>query len=154
MPLELDRNDRRILNRVQGDFPIASRPFLEVGHELGMPEDDVISRVRRLLETGAINRLGPVLNQATLGGERTLAAMHVPPERLEEIAALVNGFAIVSHNYERDHHYNLWFVLSSENPGEIDKVLAAIEQRSGIAVMNLPTLEEYFLGVRFQLSPD
>jgi DNA-binding Lrp family transcriptional regulator len=154
MPLELDKNDRRILNRVQSGFPIASRPFLEVGRELGMTEDEVISRVQRLLEAGAINRLGPVLNPAALGGERTLAAMHVPPERLDEIAALVNGFDIVSHNYEREHHYNLWFVLSSENPGEIDQVLAAIEQRSGIAVMNLPALEEYFLGVRFQLSPD
>ena len=154
MPLELDKNDRLILNHIQGDFPLTSRPFLEVGRELGMPEEEVIARVRRLLDTGAINRLGPVLNPATLGGERTLAAMHVPPERLEEIAALVDSFDIVSHNYEREHHYNLWFVLSSENPGEIDKVLAAIEQRSGIAVMNLPTLEEYFLGVRFQLSPD
>jgi len=154
MPLELDKHDRRILNRVQSDFPIASHPFLEVGHELGMTEEEVISRVQRLLDTGAINRLGPVLNPATLGGERTLAAMHVPPERLDEVAELVNGFAILSHNYEREHHYNLWFVLSSENPGEIDKVLAAIEQSSGIAVMNLPTLEEYYLGVRFQLSPD
>ena len=151
MPPELDRNDRLLLNRIQSDFPITPRPFLDVGRELGMTEDDVIARVRRLLETGVVNRLGPVLSPTAVGGERTLAAMSVPLERLEEVAALVNSFEAVSHNYEREHHYNLWFVLSSEEPGEVERALAAIERETGIAVMNLPALEEYFLGVRFQL---
>jgi len=151
MPVELDKNDRLILNRLQSDFPVTPRPFLDVGRELGMTEGEVIARVRRLLEAGAINRLGPVLSPTAVGGERTLAAMSVPPERLEEVAALVNSFEAVSHNYEREHHYNLWFVLSAEEPGEVERVLAAIERETGIAVMNLPALEEYFLGVRFQL---
>jgi DNA-binding Lrp family transcriptional regulator len=151
MPPELDRNDRLLLNRIQSDFPITPRPFLDLGRELGMTEDDVIARVRRLLEAGTINRLGPVLSPTAVGGERTLAAMSVPPERLEEVAALVNSFEAVSHNYEREHHYNLWFVLSAEEPGEVERALAAIERETGIAVMNLPALEEYFLGVRFQL---
>ena len=148
---ELDRNDRLLLNRIQSDFPITPRPFLDVGRELGITEDEVIARVRRLLETGVVNRLGPVLSPTAVGGERTLAAMSVPPERLEGVAALVNSFDAVSHNYEREHHYNLWFVLSAEEPGEVEHVLAAIERETGIAVMNLPALEEYFLGVRFQL---
>jgi len=154
MPPELDRNDRLLLNRIQSDFPLTPRPFLDVGRELGMTEDEVIARVRRLLESGAINRLGPVLSPTAVGGERTLAAMSVPPERLEEVAALVNSFEAVSHNYEREHHYNLWFVLSSEEPGEVERALAAIERETGIAVMNLPALEEYFLGVRFQLPTE
>jgi DNA-binding Lrp family transcriptional regulator len=148
---ELDRNDRLLLNRIQSGFPIASRPFLEIGEMLGMSEEEVIARVRHLLETGVVNRLGPVLSPTAVGGERTLATMSVPPERLEEVAALVNSFEAVSHNYEREHHYNLWFVLSSEEPGEVERALAAIERETGIAVMNLPALEEYFLGVRFQL---
>ncbi len=151
MPLELDRNDRLLLNRIQSDFPITPHPFLDVGRELVMTEDEVIARVQRLLESGAVNRLGPVLSPTAVGGERTLAAMSVPPERLEEVAALVNSFEAVSHNYEREHHYNLWFVLSAEEPGEVERALAAIERETGIAVMNLPALEEYFLGVRFQL---
>jgi len=151
MRIELDNSDRLLLNRLQSDFPITSRPFLDVGRELGMSEDEVIARVRRLLEAGVVNRLGPVLSPTAVGGERTLAAMSVPPERLEEVAALVNGFEAVSHNYEREHHYNLWFVLSAEEPGEVERALAAIERETGIAVMNLPALEEYFLGVRFQL---
>ena len=151
MPPELDRNDRLILNRIQSDLPVTPRPFLDIARELGMTEDDVIARVRRLLESGAVNRLGPVLSPTAVGGERTLAAMSVPPERLEEVAALVNSFEAVSHNYEREHHYNLWFVLSAEEPGEAEHVLTAIEREAGIAVMDLPALEEYFLGVRFQL---
>jgi DNA-binding Lrp family transcriptional regulator len=151
MAPELDNKDRLLLNRLQSDFPVTPRPFLDVGQEVGMTEDDVIARLRRLLETGAVNRLGPVLSPSAVGGERTLAAMPVPPERLEEVAALVNSFEAVSHNYEREHHYNLWFVLSAAAPGEVQRALAAIERETGIAVMNLPALEEYFLGVRFQL---
>jgi DNA-binding Lrp family transcriptional regulator len=151
MAPELDNKDRLLLNRLQSDFPVTPRPFLDVGQEVGMTEDDVIARLRRLLETGAVNRLGPVLSASAVGGERTLAAMPVPPERLEEVAALVNSFEAVSHNYEREHHYNLWFVLSAAAPGEVQRALAAIERETGIAVMNLPALEEYFLGVRFQL---
>ena len=83
MPPGLDRNDRLLLNRIQSGFPITSHPFLDVGRELGMTEDDVIARVQRLLELGVINRLGPVLSPTAVGGERTLAAMAVPPERLE-----------------------------------------------------------------------
>ncbi len=154
MAPELDSNDRLLLNRIQSDFPLTPRPFLDVGRELGMTEDDVIARLRRLLETGAVNRLGPVLSPTAVGGERTLAAISVPPERLEEVAALVNSFQAVSHNYEREHHYNLWFVLSAARPGEVERALAAIERETGIAVMNLPALEEYFLGVRFQLPTD
>jgi len=154
MAPELDSNDRLLLNRIQSDFPLTPRPFLDVGRELGMTEDDVIARLRRLLEAGAVNRLGPVLSPTAVGGERTLAAISVPPERLEEVAALVNSFEAVSHNYEREHHYNLWFVLSAAQPGEVERALAAIERETGIAVMNLPALEEYFLGVRFQLPTD
>lgn len=151
MRVELDNSDRLLLNRLQSDFPITPRPFLDVGRELGMSEDEVIARVRRLLESGAVDRLGPVLSPTAVGGERTLAAMSVPSERLEEVATLVNGFEAVSHNYEREHHYNLWFVLSAEEPGEVERALTAIERETGIAVMNLPALEEYFLGVHFQL---
>ncbi len=154
MTVELDRNDRLLLNSLQGEFPLASRPFLDVGERLGMSEEEVISRLRRLLQSGAVSRLGPVLSATAMGGERTLAAMQVPSERLEEVATLVNGFPTVSHNYEREHRYNLWFVVSSEEPGEVERVLSAIEERTGIAVMRLPALEEYFVEVRFQLATD
>lgn len=152
MPVELDERDRLLLNNVQGDFPLTSRPFRDVGERLGMTEDEVIDRIRRLLDEGALSRFGPVLNTTKLGGARTLAAMQVPPERLEEVAEFVNSFDAVSHNYQREHVFNLWFVVSSEEPAEVRRVLAAIRERTGLPIMELPALAEYFVEVRFQFD--
>lgn len=152
MPVELDDSDRVLLNNVQGDFPMTPRPFREIGERLGMPEAEVIARIQRLLGEGALSRFGPVLSATALGGARTLAAMHVPPDRLEEVAATVNGFDAVSHNYERQHHFNLWFVVSSEDPAEVERVLSMIREKTGLPVMDLPALEEYFVEVRFHFD--
>ena len=117
-----------------------------------MTESEVMARVRRLLEEGALSRLGPVLDTTALGGARTLAAMHVPPERLEAVAATVNSFDAVSHNYQREHLFNLWFVVSSEDPAEVARVLSAIEEKTALPVMELPALEEYFVEVKFHFD--
>ena len=152
MPVELDKVDKTLLNNLQGGFPLTSRPFLEVAERLGMTEAEVMARLQRLLATGALNRFGPVLSATALGGARTLAAMAVPSDRLEEVAALVNSFPSVSHNYEREHHINLWFVVSSEEPPEVKRVLAEIEKRTGLPVLRLPAEEEYFVEVRFHFD--
>ncbi len=152
MAVELDEKDRRLLNGTQGDFPLTSRPFREVGERLGLTEDEIIARTRRLLEEGALSRFGPVLNTTKLGGSRTLAAMKVPPERLEEVAALVSSFDAVSHNYEREHAFNLWFVVSSEEPAEVTRVLDEVRRRTRLAVTELPALAEYFVEVKFHFD--
>jgi siroheme decarboxylase len=152
MPVELDSKDKRLLNELQGGLPLAPRPFLEIGERLGMPESEVVERVRRLLAEGALNRLGPVLNATKLGGARTLAAMRVPPERLEEVASVVNGFDAISHNYEREHEFNLWFVVSSEDATEVERVLRGIEAKTRLPVMELPAVEEYFVEVKFHFD--
>jgi DNA-binding Lrp family transcriptional regulator len=152
MTIELDSRDRLLLNNVQGDFPLSPRPFREIGERLDMSEAEVIARIRRLLDEGALSRFGPVLSATALGGARALAAMHVPRERLEEVAATVNSFDAVSHNYEREHHFNLWFVVSSEDPAEVERVLAAIRERTRLSLMELPALEEYFVEVRFHFD--
>ena len=152
MTLKLDPTDAALLDELQTGLPLESRPFLVIGQKVGLSEDETVSRVRALLEAGAINRIGPVLSATAMGGRRILAAMRVPPERLEDVASYVNRFPAVSHNYEREHRYNLWFVVSSDDPAEADAVLSAIERQTGLAVMELPALEEYFLGVRFELA--
>ena len=96
-----------------------------------MTESEVVARVRRLLAEGALNRLGPVLDATELGGARTLAAMRVPPERLEEVAGIVNSFDAISHNYEREHEFNLWFVVSSEERRRCERVLRPSRRRRG-----------------------
>ena len=154
MPLALDRTDRLLINRLQRGFPLSSRPYREVGQELGLEEGDVIRRLGRLLAEGGLTRLGAILNAPQLGGQRTLAAVAAPPERLEEVIQAINRHPEVSHNYERTHHYNLWFVVSSEEPEAIERVIAEIEEETGLAVINLPTLEEYRVEFYYELPLD
>ena len=103
-----------------------------------------------MVETGALSRFGTILNAPQLGGERTLAAMRVPPERFEEVAAFVNSLDAVSHNYERTHEFNMWFVISSDDEGDIAAHDRRDRARDGTAVINLPTLEEFFVDIRFR----
>ncbi|MBI4302626.1 MAG: Lrp/AsnC family transcriptional regulator [Chloroflexi bacterium] len=149
---KLEEGDKIILNHIQGGFPITSRPFKEIGEKLGMSETEVIERIKNLCLSGALSRFGPVLNPRRMGGNSTLAAMSVSPDRLEQVIALVNSYPEVSHNYERQHRFNLWFVVSAESEAEIKRVLAEIEAKSSFAVMNLPMMEEYFVGVNFQFE--
>jgi DNA-binding Lrp family transcriptional regulator len=145
----IDDVDRLLLNNLQGGFPVVHRPFAQVAAELGLDEDGVLTRLRRLVDTGALSRFGTVLNAPQLGGERTLAAMHVPPERFDEVAELVNGLDAVSHNYERTHYYNMWFVISSEDEDDIRRTIDTIERVTGLTVIDLPSLEEFFVDIKF-----
>ncbi|MDP2949593.1 MAG: AsnC family transcriptional regulator, partial [Chloroflexota bacterium] len=146
--------DRLLINHLQGGFPLCSRPYHEVGERLGLSEEEVIARLRRLLEVGALTRLGAILDAPRLGGERTLAAMQVPPERVEEVAAAINRHPEISHNYQREHRFNVWFVVSSEDGSAVQRVIHKIEAETGLNVMNLPSLEEYYVEFRFPLSVD
>ena len=146
----LDDTDRLLLNELQGGFPVTHRPFADVAGRLGLDEGDVIAHLRRLVETSALSRFGTILNAPQLGGERTLAAMRVPQERFEKVAAYVNSLDAVSHNYERAHEFNMWFVISSEDQDDIDRTIARIERETGLGVINLPTLEEFFVDIRFR----
>lgn len=148
--IAIDDTDRLLLNSLQGGFPVAHRPFAEVASSLGLEEDDIIERLRRMVDNGALSRFGTVLNAPELGGERTLAAMEVPAERFDEVAAFVSGLDAVSHNYERTHRLNMWFVISSEDEEDIARTIAEIEGETGLAVLNMPTLEEYFVDIRFK----
>ena len=148
--IAIDETDRLLLNNLQGGFPVTHRPFADVAARLGLDEDDVIVRIRRMVETGALSRFGTVLNAPELGGQRTLAAMHVPADRFDEVAAFVNGLDTISHNYERTHHLNMWFVISSEDEADIQRTIDEIERHTGLAVLNMPTLEEYFVDIKFK----
>jgi DNA-binding Lrp family transcriptional regulator len=152
--IALDRQDKLLINRLQKGFPISPRPYLEVGQALGLGEEEVIDRLQRLLSEGALTRLGAILNAPKLGGQRTLAAVQAPPERLEEVIAAINRHPAVSHNYERTHDYNLWFVISSEDPDAIERTIAEIERETGLRVINLPTLEEYHVEFYYELPID
>ena len=147
----IDRTDRAIINRLQDGLPVCARPYAAAAEELGITEADLIERLEGLRESGVLSRFGPMFHAEKLGGALTLAAMRVPPEDFERVAEVVNGFSQVAHNYERENAFNMWFVLATERPEEIDDVIAAIEERTGLEVIDLPKLEEFYVGLRFAL---
>jgi DNA-binding Lrp family transcriptional regulator len=144
----IDALDRRLINSMQDGFPISDRPFAEVADRLGIDEAEVIARLGRLLEDGVLSRFGPLYNVANMGGAMTLAAISVPEAQFDEVADLVNAYVEVAHNYRRDHRLNMWFVVACETPQEIAAVLADIESRTGLPVLDLPKEEEFFLELK------
>jgi DNA-binding Lrp family transcriptional regulator len=141
---------RRLLAEFQRDFPLTPRPYARLAEELGVDEETVIETLRALKEEGAVSRVGAVFRPNTVGAS-TLAAMTVPAERLDEVAQLVSGYAEVNHNYEREHRFNLWFVVAAPDEARVAAVLDEIEDRTSLPVMNLPMVEDYHLDLGFDL---
>lgn len=144
----MDDLDRRIINALQGGFPVVPQPFAAAGEALGVGEQELMARIGRMIDEGTLSRFGPLFNADRMGGAFTLCAMHVPPARFERVAAIVNAFPQVAHNYQRAHRLNMWFVLASDDLGGIPEAIAMIEQATGIEVLDFPKLEEYFIGMR------
>ena len=149
--LDLDAIDRRLLNDFQQGFPLSTRPYADLGTRLGIGEAEVLARLSRLSAVGAVSRVGAVLRPKRVGVS-TLAAMAVPPGRLETVAELVSSYPEVNHNYEREHRVNLWFVLTAPDAARLNEVLAEIALYTGIEVLDLPMLEEYHIDLGFPLQ--
>lgn len=149
----LDALQRRLLNDFQRGFPLAPAPFALVAARLGVSEGTVLEQLRRLQEWGCVSRVGPVFRPHAAGAS-TLAAMAVPPRRLESVAGLVSGYEHVNHNYERDHRLNLWFVVTAADGASLAAVVHDIEARAGLTVVDLPLLEDYYIDLGFDLDWD
>ncbi|MEZ5777425.1 MAG: AsnC family transcriptional regulator [Paracoccaceae bacterium] len=147
-PDALDAIDRLILNQLQEGFPLSHRPFADAAQGLGITEADLIARLQKLREEGAITRFGPFFDAEAMGGAFCLCAMAVPDDRFEEVVTLVNAYPEVAHNYERDHRLNMWFVLATDKPDGIERVARAIEADTGLKVLLFPKLKEFFIGFR------
>jgi DNA-binding Lrp family transcriptional regulator len=149
--LQLTPTEHRLLDEFQHGFPLESRPYARIAQELGISESAVLDSLQRLQAAGAVSRVGPVL-QPNRVGVSTLAALAVPMERLDEIAALVSEYPEVNHNYQREHHYNLWFVVTAPDRARLDAVLQDIGRRCGQPLLDLPMLEDYFIDLGFRLQ--
>ncbi len=147
---ELSRLEYRLLNDFQRDFPLTSRPFLAIAEELGTDEETILKTLESLVERKMISRLGPVFRPRRLGAS-TLAALAVPEDQLETVAAMVSAYPEVNHNYEREHLFNLWFVVTATSEAEIEKVLSDIRDRSRCRLLNLPMEDAYHIDLGFPL---
>lgn len=144
----LDATDRTIINALQGGFPVCERPYAAAAESLGLEEQDLITRLRRLLENGAASRFGPMYNADRMGGAFCLCAMSVPREEFDDVVAKVNARREVAHNYERDHDFNVWFVLASEKQERIADVIEEIRAETGFDVLAFPKLREFYIGLK------
>ncbi len=148
----LDTIDRRLLDIIQTAFPLHPRPFARLGEELGVSEEEALARVRCLKAQGLIRRLGANFDSRKLGWRSTLCGAKVPEEKLAAFTAEVNRLPGVTHNYLRDHSYNVWFTLIAPSESEIAATLLELARRTGITALNLPAQKVYKLKVDFALE--
>jgi DNA-binding Lrp family transcriptional regulator len=144
----MDELDRRIVNGLQGGFPLCERPFEVIANGLGTTEDELLSRLKNLLEAKVLTRFGPLFDAERLGGAFSLCAMSVSEEDFERVARLVNAHPEIAHNYERAHRLNMWFVLATDRTARIPEIVSSIEKETGYPVLELPREEEYFVELR------
>lgn len=141
----------RLLNDYQHDFPLVAAPFATMATALGVSEADVLDTLARLQERGTVSRVGAVFRPRSIGAS-TLAALAVPDGELERVAQMVSAYPEVNHNYQREHHYNLWFVVAAPDELALQRVLREIEERSGCRVLYLPLVEDYHIDLGFDLT--
>ena len=149
---ELDTIDRAILNRIQSDFPITSRPYMPIADEVGISEDDVLKRLVRLKENGIIRRIGGNFVPNKLGFVSTLCAAKVPEDMIESFAKVVNRYPGVTHNYLRDNKYNIWFTFIAPSMEVIEANLKNISKETKISdIINLPATKVFKIKAHFDL---
>jgi DNA-binding Lrp family transcriptional regulator len=150
--MKLDQLDRAILDVLQNEMPLTCQPFKEIADQLGTSENEVIKRIAAMKESGLIRRIGGIMNSKQLGYFSTLCAMTVPTERIEEVTEMINELAGVTHNYLRDHHFNIWFTLTSPSRSEMEKQLHDLEQACGLKILPMPAQKLYKIKVSFDMG--
>lgn len=146
----MDLLTQRLLDRFQHGVPVCARPYQAMAEVLGCSEADVLERLGRLAETGALSRIGPVVEHSKAGAS-SLVALAVPAAELEQVAAYINSLPEVNHNYEREHDYNLWFVLTGPSRSHLDAVLLDIRQHTGLEPLDLPMVKSYRIDLGFPM---
>ena len=148
----MDDIDRAIINEIQSDFPIEARPFQELGNRLKLSEDEILGRVKRLKEDGVIRRIGGNFNSKKLNFTSTLCAAKVPEAKIDEFVKAVNRYPGVTHNYLRNHEYNIWFTFIAENMAIINDAIKEITILTGVTeIRNLPAVKMFKIKVDFEV---
>ena len=149
----LDDVDKRILRTLQEDLPIVSRPFAEVADKIGITEEEFFLRVKKLIDSGIIRKFGLRIDSAKVGFASTLIGLKVPEDKLEEIAKKLNKYNCVTHNYSREHEYNLWITVIEQNQEKLNEFVKKIVKEDYVQDMvNLPTKTRFKINVKFDLE--
>lgn len=143
--------EKRLLDEFQHNFPIEEHPYSVIAERLGVTEDEVLDALRSLCKQGIVTRVGPVFRPHRVGVS-LLVAMQVPADDLERVAAIVSAHPAVNHNYEREHIYNLWFVVTARNEAVLKQSLDALERATGYPCLRLPLEEEYHINLGFRIA--
>lgn len=150
----LTPKDLELIDRLHGGFPLSEHPYADVGQALGMTESQVIERLQALLADGMLTRFGPLFQIERAGGQFVLAAMAVPESAFDDVAAIVNGYDEIAHNYRREHALNMWFVVAAESASDAQHVIARIEADTGCKVFAFPKEREFFVELRLPLRQE
>ena len=150
--MKLDDIDKAILNRIQSDFPITERPYRTLAEELGLDEQSLLARVGNLKQAGIIRRIGANFVPHKVGFVSTLCAARVPENQIDAFAAVVNRYTGVTHNYERDNDFNVWFTFIARSMSEIESNLKKISQETGVpTILNLPATKVFKIKAKFDI---
>jgi DNA-binding Lrp family transcriptional regulator len=154
-PYQLDDTDKKLLQLLQDDFPLIESPWSEISNKMGISEKQIMDRVENLYTIGVIRKIGSAVDQAKIGyPSATLVALCVPEKQIEKVASVINRYNNISHNYEREHKYNVWFTLVAKNEQEITHTINEILQKTGLHqqdILNLPTVQRFKINVNFRL---
>lgn len=149
----LDDVDRRVLDLIQAEFPLSPSPCVELGRRAGLSAEEAQERVASLRRRGLIRRIGGVINSRRLGLVGTLVGMKVPPDCVDEVAAIVNDLSNVTHNYLREDDYNMWFTVTAASRDEVTAILSDLRRRTGIEdILDLPSLRTFKINVQLRFG--
>lgn len=151
--MHLDSIDKKLLNKIQNDFPVVPEPYRKIGDSLGIDEAEVIKRLKRMKESGIIRRLGGIFDSRKLGYSGTLCAMKVPAQQLEQVTDIINSYPEVTHNYLREHEYNIWFTVLAESRERVKQIVNEISAKCRIGeILELPAERYYKIKVKFEVG--
>ena len=146
----MDPRDRELLNQIQAAFPVEPHPYRVVGRRIGMAEDEVLARIAKLKKDGIIRRIGASINSRRIGFVSTLLAAKVPPETFHSFVRAVNACSGVTHNYRRNHEYNVWFTLIAESREAKERILRDLIKRTGVEIEEFPAERIFKIRVDFR----
>ncbi|TEB10701.1 AsnC family transcriptional regulator [Pelotomaculum propionicicum] len=151
--MELDSLDRKLLKIIQADFPLVPEPYRAIGEALEITEDEVIARIKNMVDSGLIRRLGGIFDSRRLGYRGALCAVKTDSDSISQVAAVVNSFSGVTHNYLREHDYNMWFTILAESEEKLEEIISEINKHPLIQeIIVLPAEKIFKIKVNFDLA--